>query len=61
MDSTNNIRLGSISANIDGDNRYITTITVTFNTALRKVTITREESTPAGGMDSYSPNFTRLT
>jgi len=46
-------RLGYIYACIAGDRRYGTMINVWFDTVSCVVTITREECTPDGGMDSF--------
>lgn len=60
MDSTNDIRLGRIYACIDGDRRYSTTITVTFNMVTRIARIERFEMNPVGGMDGTGPTMGHL-
>ena len=54
---TGGINLGYIHANIDGDSRYTDSLNVDYVPATDTVVVRVDVSSPAGGMDSFTPSY----
>ena len=53
------VNLGYISANIAGDTRYTDTLYIDYIPSSDTVMVRVAEGTPSGGMDSFTPSYSR--
>lgn len=53
------VNLGYISANIAGDTRYTDTLYIDYMPSSDTVVVRVAEGTPSGGMDSFTPSYSR--
>ena len=59
IQQTTPTKFGWLRASIAGDARYTDTLTLWYNPADDTVTVTVDEGSPAGGMDSFTPSVAR--